>query len=779
MPDWTSQSTLSSYGQTRRTRRHTSLYVIGLLIATTIACSNLQGPQCRMAEGCKNGKMCALGWCQAPNQIVCKPDGRCPTDHSCTRGVCIRNGNPLTCTRDSACLKYYRCHQGVCICGIETCNGHDDDCDGQIDEGIINCVSTVAVVPSHSNSTFTRANLSIAPDGTLYAASGGMLLRIDASGSTEPILDTTSIKARGEQPGGPYGLAGLAIDKAGTIYLSDARYHRILKVDKSGNITTFAGDGRCRKDSQTSRAIECYRDGPALTAQFHTPTRLALDKEGNLYVADTDNHRIRKIDTVGNVTTFAGNGTQGYKDGPAQASQFSSPSGMAFDSDGNLYVADSRNHRIRKIDTAGTVTTFAGGGGGGPDSPDGQGINAEFFYPKGLTFDPEGNLYVADSNNYNIRKITRNGYVSTFAGLRSFRMGKGTQDGQGQSAKFYYPHDIVWGPGQKLYVTDGDALRTIDSSALVTTLAKNPEEPSARKLLQAFGRRFPVSFQVSSPNEFTFFVPHESRIFRIDKDKVNNWRVVPFAGSSAGYKDGAGANAQFSSIAGLAMGGDGNLYAADLQNHRIRKIDTSGVVTTFAGSGDFGERDGSASSAQFIYPRSLLFDRQGNLHVEDQGNQSIRRIDKTGTVSTWSKGQSSLDNAVFGQDGKLYISLSTKIHKLDQRGNLLPIAGTGEKGHTDGPASSAQFTKPGSLALDADDNLYIADGNAIRKLGAGRKVTTLAGSQTPGYRDDQGANARFGTIRKLVLGPKGDYLYIIEADAFDAELTRIRRMKIK
>ena len=216
------------------------------------------------------------------------------------------------------------------------------------------------------------------------------------------------------------------VDGSGNVFVADLRNQRIRKIDALGNVTTFAGDG-----------TSGYLDGPGATAQFADPFRLAVDGSGNVFVADFYNQRIRKIDVLGNVTTFAGDGTYGFLDGPGATAQFTNPHGIAVDGSGNVFVADIHNERIRKIDALGNVTTLAGNGT--PGYLDGPGASARFNFPMDVAVDGSGNVFVADFSNNCIRKIDALGNVTTFAGGG----GPGYLDGPAATALFTEPGGVA------------------------------------------------------------------------------------------------------------------------------------------------------------------------------------------------------------------------------------------------------------------------------------------------------------------------------------------------
>jgi len=327
---------------------------------------------------------------------------------------------------------------------------------------------------------------------------------------------------------------------------------KTVAINRKVIVTTLAG------------STDGYVEGTGTNAKFDLPFGVAVDTSGNVYVADSRNHRIRKITPAGVVTTLAGSGTGGYADGAGTAAQFFRPQGVAVDSAGNVYVADYlNNNRIRKITPAGVVTTLAGSGTSG--YADGTGTAAQFNNPHGVAVDIAGNIYVADRSNGRIRKITPAGVVSTLAGSTD-----GYADGTGASAKFGLPYGVAVDTSGNVYVADtyNHRIRKITPAGVVSTLAGSD----------------------------TF-----------------------------GSADGAGDAALFWEPIGVAVDSAGNVYVADTNNHRIRKITPTGVVTTLAGSTS-GYADGTGAAAQFYFPSGVAVDTAGNVYVADTYNHRIRKI---------------------------------------------------------------------------------------------------------------------------------------------------------
>ena len=252
--------------------------------------------------------------------------------------------------------------------------------------------------------------------------------------------------------------AAIVMDAGGNYFIADSRNHAIRKVMTSGVVTTFAG----------KLAVSGSANGTGTNATFNTPCGLAFDASGNLYISDTGNNVIRKITPAGVVTTLAGvAGSNGFLDGASGSAWFNSPLGIAAWTNGNIFLADSGNHCIRKI-SGGNVTTFAGS----PQvwgSADGSGTNAQFNSPCGLKFDAHGNLFVSDANNNTIRKITTNGVVTTFAGAAGQ---DGASDGDLATARFRSPAELAFDEKGSLFVADSfnQTIRKISTNGIVSTV---------------------------------------------------------------------------------------------------------------------------------------------------------------------------------------------------------------------------------------------------------------------------------------------------------------------
>ncbi len=366
--------------------------------------------------------------------------------------------------------------------------------------------SSVATAVATSSATVTppagaaSAVPTAAATATATASTAGVTVLAGAGGAG--FLDGAADQALFNAP------KGVAVDGTGAVYVADTQNSRIRRIDPAGQVTTLAGPG-----SDVSAAAG-YSDQPGTAARFNEPRGVALDKDGALYVADTDNNRIRRIDHNGSVSTLAGGGgtdigSGGFADGTGPQARFSLPTGLAVASDGTIYVADQRNNAIRKIDLSGAVRTLAGSTGSG--RVDGQGTAAQFNGPTAVAVDRQGNVYVADTFNGLIRKVSPDGQVSTYAGGGSAN----TMVGSARSVALVFPEGIAVDSAGNVYVAD----------------------------------------QTHTIREIT-----------------PDGNVVIVVGSKEGFANNAGVQAQFDFPSGLALAGDSTLYVADTTNNRIRAI---------------------------------------------------------------------------------------------------------------------------------------------------------------------------------------------------------------
>ena len=481
------------------------------------------------------------------------------------------------------------------------------------------------------------------------------------------------------------GTVGMAVDSYSGLIYQSSPFQCVLKIYPNGTTNVFAGSASAGPGSV---------DGTGLAARFRDPHGLAVDSQGNVYVADDSNATIRKIRLDGLVTTLAGSaGATGAFDGSGAYARFNHPTGLTLDSSGTIYVTDHDNHAIRKISPLGVVTTLAGMLGTSGNA-DGSGSSARFNGPFEIASDTAGNLFVADAHNFKIRKVTPAGVVTTVAGSGS---GYGSADGQGALAQFYRPTGVAVDAGFNVYVADtrNHTIRKVTPNGTVTTLAGQ-------------------------------------------------------AGVAASL-DGTGTRALFNYPTGIAVDSQTNLYVADELNSTLRKITPDGTVSTLAGlAGNWGYVDGVGSAARFAFPYAVSVDGAGNIYDGDSGG--VRKVTAAGAVTTLASGVSAGSVAVDSSGNVIVVGYDNVIRKINPAGVLTIIAGSPNAiGNADGIGTAARFNGPTGVAVDGAGNIFVSDGKnqTIRKITPDGTVSTIAGSVGVGsFSDGTGAQARF-------LGPSG------------------------
>ena len=405
---------------------------------------------------------------------------------------------------------------------------------------VIDPISTTA----YTGGLITNS-ISVSDYGICYSATNPTPTVADSKIANTVMVFSFSTKIKGLALNTTYYVRAYAINTAGTAYGNVVQF-KTPAADQSaayGTVTTVAG------------SVQGYQNGTA--ALFNRPTAVAIDAAGNIYVADSYNSVIRKITAGGVTSTIAGNGTLGYKDGPAANAQFYAPAGVAVDAGGNVFVADMGNNLIRKITPAGIVSTFAGNGNAGYGN--GTGTAAFFNAPSGLTFDAAGNLFIADSGNSLIRMITTEGVVTTVVGSR----GTGYVNGTGTAATLNKPSSLAFDAAGILYITEplNNAVRKITKDYVVTTFAGGTDTAALN-----LGK--PQGISISNGN--MYIADGNGRLLKINKDRA----LTVMAGKPAitGATDGDGSIALFNHPQGIASDNSGNVYVADFDNNRIRKV---------------------------------------------------------------------------------------------------------------------------------------------------------------------------------------------------------------
>ena len=669
---------------------------------------------------------------------------------------------------------------------------------------------------------FGPTGVAVDAAGNVYVADyvNSRVRRIDAAtGWIETLAGTGEYRYGGDD--GPATEAalnspyGVAVDAAGNVYVADSGNDRVRRVDAStGWIETLAGTGEGGYGGD---------GGPAAEALLFGPTGVAVDAAGNVYVADYVNSRVRRIDAAtGWIETLAGTGEYRYggDDGPATEAALNSPYGVAVDAAGNVYVADSGNDRVRRVDAStGWIETLAGTGEGGYGGDGGPAAEALLFGPTGVAVDAAGNVYVADYVNHRVRVIgpaARMGVPLGSSGEsitlevspagRMYRDGRlvvensevtsengdvyvltrsaerivlatylpATQSVQlptGVAVMLARDEDGTWRIGETpvrngyahshdgqeyvLELADGQwrtaryAIRSVAGSTAV------PEGISAveASLFRPMG--------VTTDSAGNVYVAEPHRVRRVDVSGV----ISTIAGSGDwGYGGGeeSAVEARLAYPIGMASDDDGNLYVADRNNHRVRKIDPLGVISTLAGTGrdGYGGDGGAANEALLSYPTSVATDSAGNVYVADRGNHRVRKIDAaTGVISTLAGtggdgygGDGGAANEALlsyptsvatDSAGNVYVAdeINYRVRRIDASTSVITtLAGTGSRtsGWNGGPAEGARLAFPNSMAVDGAGTLFFVDQERVWKLDASGVVVALAGTGESGYLGDGG-----------------------------------------
>ena len=609
-------------------------------------------------------------------------------------------------------------------------------------------------VPALSAPLGALGSMAADAQGNVYAADSGnnIVIRISPDGVLTVVAGNGAYGFSGDE--GPATSASLrrptavTIDSAGNLYIVDQGNERIRKVSE-GTITTVAGNG----------VFGFSGDGGAATsASLWNPWGVAVDSVGNLYIADTQNNRVRKV-SAETITTVAGNGVGGFsgEGGPATSASLSNPWGLAVDSVGNLYIADQGNHRIRKV-SGETITTVVGNGNRGYSGDGGPATSASLNSPSGLTLDSDGNLYTADQGNERIRKVS-GGTITTVAGNGVFAFsGDG---GSATSASLYSPGGVAVDSAGNLYIAEGNQITTDYrnsrirkvSDGIITTVAGN----GAYRFSGDGGPVTSASLDqpqgVAADSAGNLYI---ADTFNHRIRKVSGGTITTVAGNGVGGFSGDGGPATNASLrlpSGVAVDSTGTLYIADTGNSRIRKV-SGGTITTVVGNGQgFSGDGGPATSALLNNPRGVAIDSAANLYIADDGNNRIRKV-SGGTITTVAgdggaefsgDGGPAIRASIFSpwavavdSAGNLYIadSIHQRIRKVSG-GTITTVAGNGNGGGFSGggysgdggPATNASLYFPSGVAVDSAGNLYIADtdNNRIRKVSDGT-ITTVAGN---------------------------------------------------
>ena len=595
---------------------------------------------------------------------------------------------------------------------------------------------------------------------------------------------------------------GLAFDRAGNLYIADAVDHRVRRISPEGGIATVAGNGRpgSRGDG-----------GPASAAQLNAPYGLACDIAGNLYIADLGNARIRRISADGVIHAVQA------------AVSFVQPRNLALDAAGNLYVSDFGAHRVYRIAPDGSAARMAGSGspGGIADNSSVEAALAPLDSPAGLAFSPDGALYIADSGNHRIRRVL-NGRMTTVPAPASLNTPTGVavdssgglyvaakgssavllltpgaaivagtgfagvsgDGGPATAARLTAPRELAFNAAKQLVIADArpglkysvGMLRRVAVDGRISTCAggagfrsSGDDGPAILGFLEA-----PSGLSLDADGALYIADRDDHRVRRIYAGGIATVAGIGFAGS--GGDDGFAIRAQIDRpeavaagaarelwiaesgrlrrvtadgyirtvaveelhASGVAVSPGGDALVADSLHHVVRRVSPGGASTIVAGAGapGYGGDGGAAAAALLDTPTGLSLDRQGNLYIADSGNGAIRRVAPGGVISTVAQGQWTPARVAADSDGALYVADTAhhRVWRVAPGAAPVVIAGTGSPGVAgdSGPALEAELNEPADVAIDREGGVTIADrGNGLIRRLAPAQVTPPPDTEPP------------------------------------------------
>ncbi len=784
--------------------RQLGVLVVSMAIFAVSSCLSSDFATCANGELCPTGLVCSNEFgCVSPfgcgNGTISEDEGEVCDDGNTESGDGCR----------SDCQKVEECGDLIVDAGEDCDDGNSIPADG-CDECRLSGweVGSILGAARVGQQLARPSGVAVALDGTMYVVEtfAHQVVRVDAA--TSEVSVVAGIGSIGYSGDGGLGAAarlsgpeGVAVDGLGNVFIADTQNNRIRRVDAASRLITtvvgsgiagFAGDG-----------------GPATSAQLNRPLGVAVDGLGNLYVADSQNNRIRRIDAqTGLIETVAGNANEGYVEDDVLATSTSlhKPSGVAFDSDGSFLIADTANHRIRRVDAVTKIiTTFAGTGTSGDGGDGGAATDAELKNPRGVHVDSiTGEVYVADTANHRLRRIDASGVISTVAGTGDDGdLGDG---GPALDAQLSNPYSVARNADGDLLIADttNHKIRRIDGTETISTVLGTGSPSVPRDGAAATSAKLSAAAGVVVDGAGNVYLSDQRGqvVLRVDGATQAIFRV---AGTGRAGFSGDGelaVDARLRGPRGLALAPDGSLYLSDSNNGRVRRVDTStGVITTVAGGGSpAGNGDGGlATEAKLIFPYGLAIDDAGHLYIADEFEARVRRVDAvSGIITTVAgggapaegigDGELATDAELLGPDGLAVDSLGNlfiadarhgRVRRVDAvSGIITTVAGGGSPpdGLGDGgAATAAQLSHPQDVSLDGAGNLLIADSDhgRIRLVDAETsEISTIAGSGGPPDTGDGGPAVDATMWEPWAVGVDGGG-HVLLADGYGGHLRRV------
>ncbi|MEM8924837.1 MAG: hypothetical protein AAGD35_15140 [Actinomycetota bacterium] len=530
-------------------------------------------------------------------------------------------------------------------------------------------------------------------------------------------------------------------DEDGNVYVADSPRHVVYRIGADGTVETYAGNGNRGGTGD---------GGPADEAELTYPVGLAWH-DGALYIADYGDHRVRKVDADGVISTVIGDGTCRFRprnNVVATRNTACRALDVEVDTDGNVLVAAYAHHTVLSVDTEGIARIVAGNGRGGHGGDGGRATQAEVGHPYSVEAGPDGSIYIGTVRNFHgIRKVDPNGVISTIAGQP--QAGFGGDGGPATDALFRLPLLTLTDDGTLLVGDMGNhRIRAIDTDGIVTTAAGNGGGHNIVDGQPAGSVGIPYPSAVSIAPDGSWVVTDRRRVRHIDTDGITTTIAGDGAANTVRETGPEAVNQGLGTLAGIAAAPDGSYYVSSRFDHRIRRIAPDGTASVIAGTGvpGFAGDGGPAIDAQFNEPWGLELAADGTLYVADARNARVRAIATDGTITTVAGGTYGFGgdggpatsaalrwptHVAVSNDGSLYIAGDQRIRRIDPDGTISTVAGTGRYGFSGdgGPATLAQLRNPRDLAVGPDGTLWIADlsNRRLRKVAPDGTITTAAG----------------------------------------------------
>ncbi len=591
------------------------------------------------------------------------------------------------------------------------------------------------------------------PEGVAVDAAGNLFIADTGNSRIRKVLPSgviVTIAGDGiglySGDGGPAASAqigspgSVAVDQSGNVFLGDGLYARVRRIAPSGIITTIAGNGTHASSGD---------GGPATSAAISSAVAVTVDRGGNLFIADQIDNRVRRVSPEGIITTVAGTGVQGFSGdgGPATSAQLAFPRALAVDSAGRLFILQLG--RVRVVSPGGTITTavccatpygFSGDGG--------SAASAGIFSPSAVAVDCGGNLFITDTGNNRVRKVSPDGIINTVAGnggLTNYDEGVLGDGGPATGAQLRYPWSVATANTGEVFIADtgNNRIRRVSRDGLITTLAGDGAQGFSGDNGPAVNAQLngPIGLAADRAGNLFFIDAGNRRVRKISATGIIS--TVAGKGGVTCCDDpiGDGGPATSATLGpfvacntycgGLAVDEAGNLFIADPNYNRVRKVSPDGMITTVAGNGEgvagvpIGD-GGPSTEAELLWPTSVAVDRAGNLFIADPGNGRIRKVSPNGIITTVAASLSAPAGLALDPAGNLLVAdpgwnfftgdagyrpcCDNRIRRIAPDGTITTVAG-GVWGYSGdgGPATTAAFNGPVSVAAGSDGSVYVAD----------------------------------------------------------------------